>query len=98
MLIECPWCGPRNEDEFHCGGAAGVAYPENPSALDDDEWAHFLFYRENPKGPLRERWLHQAGCRRWFTLLRDTAASRVLSVDPAAVPVPIPLGVTGGVV
>ena len=27
MLIPCPWCGPRDETEFHYGGQAHVAYP-----------------------------------------------------------------------
>ena len=28
QLIECPWCGPREETEFQYGGQAHVAYPE----------------------------------------------------------------------
>ena len=27
LLIDCPWCGPRDETEFHYGGQAHVAYP-----------------------------------------------------------------------
>ena len=76
MLIECPWCGPRNEDEFHYGGAAHVPYPSDPSALDDEQWARYLFYRANPKGRFDERWSHSAGCRRWFTVTRDTATNQ----------------------
>ena len=82
MLIECPYCGPRNEDEFHYGGAAGIAYPADPSELDDAAWARYLFYRPNPKGAFRERWSHDAGCRRWFTLERDTVTHRVRDVRP----------------
>ena len=33
LLIACPNCGPRDETEFHYGGQAHVAYPENPDAL-----------------------------------------------------------------
>lgn len=72
QLIECPWCGPREEVEFHYGGQAHVAYPQDPSALDDREWAEYLFFRDNPKGLFRERWSHAAGCRRWFNAERDT--------------------------
>ncbi|HWB35700.1 MAG TPA: sarcosine oxidase subunit delta [Rugosimonospora sp.] len=78
LLIPCPHCGPRNEDEFHYGGQAGVAYPEDPAALSDAEWAAYLFFRENPKGAFAERWVHSAGCRRWFSLVRDTATNAVL--------------------
>ncbi|WP_066904644.1 sarcosine oxidase subunit delta [Millisia brevis] len=72
QLIGCPNCGPREETEFHYGGAAGIAYPENPAALDDVDWAHYLFFRPNPMGRFTERWYHSSGCRRWFTAERDT--------------------------
>ncbi len=51
LLIPCPWCGPRDEAEFHYGGQAHVPYPENPAALTDQEWSRYLFFRDNPKGP-----------------------------------------------
>ena len=31
QLIPCPWCGPRDEVEFHYGGQAHVPYPEDPA-------------------------------------------------------------------
>jgi heterotetrameric sarcosine oxidase delta subunit len=73
LLIPCPWCGPRDEVEFHYGGQAHVAYPADPDALTDAEWADFLFMRDNPRGPWSERWFHAAGCRRWFNVVRDTS-------------------------
>ena len=76
QLIECPWCGPREEVEFSYGGQAAVAYPEDPAALDDVQWASYVFFRDNPKGRFEERWSHAAGCRRWFTAVRDTATYR----------------------
>ena len=72
LLITCPWCGPRDETEFKYGGQAGVPCPPEPEALDDREWGRFIFFRDNPKGPFAERWVHSAGCRRWFTAVRDT--------------------------
>ncbi|MCC5477801.1 sarcosine oxidase subunit delta family protein [Streptomyces barringtoniae] len=80
LLIPCPWCGPRDEAEFHYGGQAHVPYPEDPAALSDAEWARYLFFRDNPKGPFAERWSHAAGCRRWFNAVRDTATNEVLAV------------------
>ncbi|MGW1273453.1 sarcosine oxidase subunit delta, partial [Streptomyces sp. NPDC002491] len=80
LLITCPWCGPRDEAEFHYGGQAHVAYPETPSALTDEEWARYLFFRDNTKGPFAERWSHAAGCRRWFNAVRDTSTNEILSV------------------
>jgi len=72
LLIPCPWCGPRNETEFHYGGQAGIAYPDDPHALGDAEWAEYLFVRDNPEGWFTERWAHTAGCRRWFDIQRHT--------------------------
>ena len=72
LLIPCPWCGPREETEFRYGGQAGIAYPADPEALSDAEWAEFLFMRDNPRGEFHERWMHAAGCRRWFNVVRST--------------------------
>ncbi|KUN59381.1 ferredoxin [Streptomyces canus] len=80
LLIPCPWCGPRDEAEFHYGGQAHVPYPENPASLPDEEWARYLFFRDNPKGPFAERWSHAAGCRRWFNAVRDTSTNEILTV------------------
>jgi sarcosine oxidase subunit alpha len=80
LLIPCPWCGPRDEAEFHYGGQAHVAYPENPADLTDEEWARYLFFRDNPKGPFAERWSHASGCRRWFNAVRDTATNELVTV------------------
>ena len=73
LLIPCPWCGPRDEVEFRYGGQAQVPYPSDPDALTDAEWADYLFMRDNPRGRWAERWVHTAGCRRWFNAIRDTA-------------------------
>ena len=80
LLIECPWCGPREEVEFHCGGQAHLSRPERPGDLSDDDWGAYLFLRENPKGVFAERWVHSEGCRRWFNLLRHTVSHEILAV------------------
>ena len=98
MLIDCPECGPRNENEFHYGGQAHVAYPADGGAsLSEEEWAQYLFFRDNPKGPFAERWMHAAGCRRWFNAIRDTATYEFLAVYRAGEPQPslhVDLGAT----
>ena len=80
LLIACPWCGPRDELEFRYGGQAHIARPADPDALTDQEWADYLFMRNNPKGPFRERWVHAHGCRRWFNVLRHTVSHEILAV------------------
>ncbi len=72
FLIECPWCGPRDESEFAYGGEAHIDRPRTPAKLTDDKWADYLFMRANPKGRHLERWVHACGCRRWFNVERDT--------------------------
>jgi heterotetrameric sarcosine oxidase delta subunit len=89
LLIACPYCGERDETEFHYGGQAHVAYPADPEALTDTEWAEYLFVRANPKGPFAERWSHAAGCRRWFNVLRHTVTHEILAVYPAGQPKPV---------
>ena len=51
LLIDCPFCGPRAELEFTCGGESHIA-PARPirTAMSDAEWADYLFMRKNPKG------------------------------------------------
>ena len=83
LLIPCPWCGPRNETEFHYGGQASIAYPGDPHALSDAEWAGYLFVRDNPKGWFTERWAHTAGCRRWFGIQRHTVTYEFRPVQTA---------------
>jgi heterotetrameric sarcosine oxidase delta subunit len=88
MLIDCPWCGPGDENEYAYGGQAHVAYPTDPAALDDAEWAAFVFLRDNPEGWWRERWHHGAGCRRWFHAVRHTTTNRIAATYRVGDPVP----------
>jgi sarcosine oxidase subunit delta len=81
LLIPCPWCGPRPENEFHYGGQAHIARPRDPSAVDDAAWAEFLYLRSNPRGAHAERWRHQHGCGRFFDCVRDTVTDRIASTS-----------------
>ena len=89
LLIPCPWCGPRDEAEFRYGAEGGVALPADTPALDDGAWGEWVFVRSNHKGPLTERWYHRHGCRRWFSLVRDTATDAILS-EPTPIGWPRP--------
>ena len=80
LKIACPWCGERDELEFSYGGQAHIAYPKNPHALSDDEWARYIFMRDNPKGVFHERWMHRHGCRRWFNVTRHTVTHEITAV------------------
>ena len=82
LEIKCPYCGPRDEEEFSCGGEAHIARPLSENSLSDKDFADYLFYRDNPKGLFLERWRHTAGCRRWFNIARDTHTHHILEIYP----------------
>ena len=86
--MNAPYCGPRPEPEFHYGGEAHIARPENSQDLSDEAWADYLFMRKNTKGVLRERWMHAAGCRRWFNAVRDTVTYEFHAVYKVGDPPP----------
>lgn len=77
LLIECPFCGERDESEFSYAGEAHINRPLETEKLSDAEWADYLFMRKNPKGAHREQWLHAAGCRRYFNAERDTVSYQI---------------------
>jgi heterotetrameric sarcosine oxidase delta subunit len=88
LLIPCPWCGPRDEEEFAYGGEAHRMRPAEPERVDDAAWAGYLFMRANPRGLHLERWVHVHGCRRWFNVARDTATERIEAVYRIGEPPP----------
>lgn len=79
-LIKCPWCGERDEVEFSYGGEAHVLRPLTPDALSDDEFADYLFMKQNQKGLFLERWRHAAGCRQWFNMARNTYTHEIAEI------------------
>ena len=82
LLIDCPHCGPRNEEEFSCGGEAHIARPLAENPISDAAFGEYLFLRDNPKGVFLERWRHAAGCRRWFNMVRDTLTHEIIEIYP----------------
>jgi sarcosine oxidase, subunit delta len=96
LLIDCPYCGiARPEIEFAYGGEAHIARPADPSAVTDEDWANFLYFRSNPKGVLAERWRHSFGCGRFFNCLRDTLSDKILATYKTGEPRPDAIGRAG---
>jgi sarcosine oxidase subunit delta len=79
LLIPCPWCGSRPENEFHYGGQAHIVRPADPGLVDDTTWTNYLYFRDNERGRHRERWQHQYGCGRFFNLERDTVTDQIIA-------------------
>lgn len=88
LRIPCPYCGSiRDEDEFTFGGPYERVRPTEPQQLSDQQWANYLFTRENTRGNSLERWRHTFGCRQWFGIERDTVTHALVHVFTfAAVP------------
>jgi methylglutamate dehydrogenase subunit B len=82
LLIPCPHCGARDENEFAYGGDANVRRP-GPEGTHND-WMNYIFLRDNPKGRHRELWFHGLGCRRWLEVERDTMTHEIFTTVDAA--------------
>lgn len=87
-LMECPWCGFRDEVEFRFAGSFD---PDAEPAVDGANAALAL---DPPVTTPRvrmlrhERWSHQAGCRRWFNVVRDVSAGEIMAIYPMGVAPP----------
>lgn len=77
FIIDCPWCGKREQIEFTAHGEAHIARPEHPEQLTDAQWGDYVFFRSNVKGIHYERWVHSHGCRRWFNVVRNTLTDQI---------------------
>lgn len=82
MLINCPYCGPRDLIEF---SVKGEARPR-PDAGDLDgavpraAFTDAIYFCDNPAGPHQEHWFHASGCQSWLLLDRDTRTHEIASV------------------
>lgn len=74
----CPFCGPRDEREFHFAGEAGKTRPDTLGKISDQTWADYLYTHENPRGATREIWVHTP-CQEYFIMERDTVTMDVLN-------------------
>ncbi len=88
LLIPCPWCGPRDENEFTCGGEAHIARPTNGEQLTDAEWARVPVHAQEPEGRALRALDACHGCRRWFNVARDTVTHEIYAVYKMGEPAP----------
>jgi methylglutamate dehydrogenase subunit B len=80
MLIPCPHCGPRDSAEFSYFGDATRQRPDI-SDTDMEQWAAYVYDRDNVRGPHQEFWHHIHGCRQWLVVTRNTATHEVLGAE-----------------
>ncbi len=80
-LIDCPLNGPRNAQEFVCGGE--VQPMPDPGACSDAAWVDYVFLENNTAGVVREWWCHVPTAF-WFIAERDTVADIFIRTYPAS--------------
>ncbi len=77
QAFPCPFCGLRNESEFHFAAEAGKVRPDTTVAISDEQWASYLYTQNNVKGAVREIWMHTP-CAELFILERDSVTMDVI--------------------
>jgi sarcosine oxidase subunit delta len=81
QIFTCPFCGPRDETEFHFAAEAGKQRPQPAEDTSDADWADYLYFNDAPRGPAREVWVHVT-CGEVFMMTRDTVTREVSAVAP----------------
>jgi len=75
----CPFCGLRDEREFHYVAEAGKTRPDTTAAVSDADWASYLYDQRNERGAVREVWMHLT-CGELFIMERDSMTMQVKDV------------------
>jgi len=89
LLIKCPYCEEdRPELEFRNAGEAHLVRATPIVDQSDEDFAAYLYFRQNPKGLQFERWRHIHGCGRFFNAVRDSVSDKFLTVYKAGEPKP----------
>lgn len=72
----CPFCGLRDETEFHFVTEADKPRPEPAETTSDRDWADYLHAKAAAAGSSHEIWLHRT-CGEYFILARNTLTREV---------------------
>ena len=83
MRINCPYCGPRGNEEFTYLGDASVRRPDPAAVHGALAFFDYVYLRDNPSGIHRELWYHGGGCRSWLVATRNTRTHDISDVKLA---------------
>lgn len=78
QIFNCPFCGPRDEREFHFVAEAGKTRPDTQQEVTARDWGQYLHDVRNEKGRVREIWMHTT-CAELFVMERDSVTMDVLA-------------------
>lgn len=76
QIFPCPFCGPRDEREFHFAAEAGKTRPDTTAPVSAADWGRYLQSQRNEKGAVREVWMHMP-CGELFILDRNSVTMQV---------------------
>lgn len=74
-IMICPLNGPRNMSEFSYGGEVREMPDQN--SCTDEEWADYVFNKDNQIAVVREWWMHTPSSY-WFIAERHTATDEII--------------------
>ena len=74
--FRCPFCGFRDETEFHYAVEAGKPRPEPAENVGDEEWANYLYFNKSAYGKTNEIWIHKI-CGEFFFMCRDSVTREI---------------------
>lgn len=80
QIFPCPFCGDRDEREFHFAGEAGKVRPDTARSLANilaKDWSEYLYTQRNDHGHVREIWMHLP-CQEVFLLERNSVTMDVI--------------------
>ncbi len=80
QIFDCPFCGERDETEFHFVAEAGQVRPAPAHEVSAEAWAAYLHFTDNSRGTAREVWRHLA-CGELFVMQRDSVSMEVIAVE-----------------
>jgi heterotetrameric sarcosine oxidase delta subunit len=84
VRINCPFCGPRGNEEFTYLGDASVRRPDPVGPHAPQAFYDYVYTRDNPSGLHQEYWYHGGGCRSWLVVTRNTRTHDVSDVRLAS--------------
>ncbi len=76
----CPFCGLRDEREFHFAAEAGKKRPDTSVEVSQTDWSQYLNSYKNRRGKASEVWVHLP-CQEYFIMHRDTLSMKVLGTE-----------------
>lgn len=78
-IINCPLNGPRNAQEFVCGGEMKLRPDKHHAGheVSTRQWVDYIFMEENRRGVVREWWCHLASGY-WFIAERNMSTDTIL--------------------